>query len=463
MVDESVLYKILVRVTCEIIRQTGDCGYIFMWGNLGDPGVNVNRRFMLLLIFILASIIGVEGASAIPWPVLPGLPLHSIGNTYGEYQFYGGSPYLHPGLDILVPNGTPIYAVRSGYVKAVLTTSADLHWRIAIGDLPGTEECEGWLYAHIDQNTIQVVEGQYVEEGDYLGNIVYWTVADFHHIHFVKIRNTGQPWMSDWEFVGNPLDELDGILDTHTPEIRRCDQERLFAFCENGTSNYFSAGAILSGDVDIIARLSDRINNSDWELAPYTVAYEIYNDTMSTGIIHSLTFTGQLFWTDNVDVIYREDAIFDTEGDYNARVFYHVITNTDGDSVIEVSDTSGCWRTTEFDNGSYWVRVFIADRDGYTTGNYDVEDSMLVEIFNTPPCDCGVFGDVDGDGGYHPLDVVCMVNYVYKGIDHRVTPPNCPKENGDWNCDGTVNPVDVVLYVNYIYKSVGDGPCDPCE
>ena len=55
-----------------------------------------------------------------------------------------------------------------------------------------------------------------------------------------------------------------------------------------------------------------------------------------------------------------------------------------------------------------------------------------------------------------------MVNYVYKQIGSPPPPiPTCLGTNGDWNCDGEINPVDVVLLVNHVYK-LGPGPCDPC-
>lgn len=78
-------------------------------------------------------------------------------------------------------------------------------------------------------------------------------------------------------------------------------------------------------------------------------------------------------------------------------------------------------------------------------------------------CDCGVWGDVTGDGKINPVDVVFMVNHVYKNIDQRVPYANCPREVGDVNCDTKVNPLDVVHYVNYVYKSITPWPCpDPC-
>jgi len=418
-------------------------------------------RLKVLILVFLAIALCAKALQAIPWPLQRDLTTRSIGNTYGEYQNYSGTPYLHPGLDVLVPARTPVYAVESGYVKAVLTISADLHWRVAIGDSPGTEQCDGWLYAHLEQTSIPVLPGDYVEEGDYLGRIVQWPVADFHHIHFVKIRNSGQPWQSDWEFIANPLDELEGTLDLNPPVVEDCYPEYKFAFFKNGTHDYFPPGSPVSGDVDIIARVGDHINNTIWLMSPYTVAYEIYNDTMTTGLIHSLTFTGQLFWTQNVNVIFQDDAEFDTRGDYNQRIFYHIITNTDGDSVVEASDTAGCWHTMDFDDGEYWVKVFVADRDGFDGGSYDVIDSLLVEVVNEI-CDCTDFCDLNLDGGINPIDVVCIVNFVYRQLDARQQIPNCPGDNGDWNCDGAVNPLDVVLYVNFVYHSIGSGPCDPC-
>jgi len=413
----------------------------------------------VLASIILVIILLPSGLKAIPWPVLSGNPIHSIGNTYGEYQAYGGAPYYHPGLDILVPAGTPVYAVKSGWVKAVLTTSAQWHWRVAVGDSAGTAECDGWLYAHLDQPTIQVSPGDWVNQGDYLGDIVEWPTSGFHHIHFVKIRNVGQPWAADWAFIANPLDELEEIQDLYKPTIESCYPEQKFAFFTNGTHSYFAPGTPISGDVDILARVGDKINNLNWLCSPYTVAYEIRNDTVTTALIHSVTFTGRLFYEQNINVVYQDDAQFDTRGDYEARVFYHIITNTDGDSVIEATDTSGCWRTTAFNDGWYWVKVYVADRDAFDGAHYDTVDSMQVEVKN---CRCPNFGDVNRDGTINPADVVIMVNFVYKGFDGRQQIPNCPGTNGDWNCDGAANPVDVVQYVNFVYKQLGS-PCDPCS
>ncbi len=92
------------------------------------------------------------------------------------------------------------------------------------------------------------------------------------------------------------------------------------------------------------------------------------------------------------------------------------------------------------------------------------EDTDGDGIGDACECDCAVWGDVNGDAAINPVDVVYMVNYVYKSIDNRVSPPSCPHDAGDVTCDGAVNPVDVVHFVNYVYKNIIPWPCeDGCQ
>jgi len=91
------------------------------------------------------------------------------------------------------------------------------------------------------------------------------------------------------------------------------------------------------------------------------------------------------------------------------------------------------------------------------------EDSDFDGTGDACECDCLVWGDVSGDGAINPVDVVYMVNCVYKSLDNRVQPPSCPYEAGDANCDERTNPIDVVLYVNRVYKSVDAFCPSPCQ
>jgi len=434
-----------------------------------------------LYVCLLLSLATVAGA--IDWPVGSGDVPYPIGNSYGEFQNYGGDPYYHPGIDILAPAGTPVYAVKAGYVKAVLTISADLHWRVAVGDSAGESECDGWLYAHLDESSIVVNEGDYVEQGQHLGNLVAWPVADFHHLHFVKIRNSGTVWDSNWQFIGNPLDELAILGDTTAPVFEDATPGQKLAYCRNQSDIYFGDGSPLSGDVDIIAYAYDYIDNHTWKVAPYKLDYRIDGDT-ATGWINSVTFSGTLDYENNIESVYQDDAACNTRANYDYRDFFFNVTNTDGDGIIETSDREKSWRTAVFHNGEYVITVRASDRSGnlsritdtVTIANYfslsgtiDFGDGnpdlsgVLVTVLpdgSTTSTDAqGQFSfDQVGGGaqwlsftkeGYLSEDSILMVDHE-QVVDATILPATYLA--GDPNFDGVVNIGDAVYIINYIFK-----------
>ena len=444
----------------------------------------MRRFFFHLLVLIISLSVFATTLAAIPWPVLAGDTHHAIGNSYGEYQNYGGSAYFHPGIDILAPAGTPVYAVKSGYVKAVLTTAAELHWRVAIGDSAGAAECDGWLYAHLDLNSIAVNEGDWVEQGQYLGELVYWPTSGFHHLHFAKIHRSGVVWSSDWTFIGNPLNELEGIADPDAPAFEPARLTQQFAFCRNQTADYFPVGAPVSGDVDIISRIYDKINSPVWKVTPNLVEYRIAGDS-SIPWTTSFCFSGFLDWENNVPVVFQRDTICVSYGDYDDRVFYFNLTNTDGDSTIEAGDAQNSWRTADFHNGQYTIYARATDPAGNVT-----VDSMTVEVANffalggsvntddgNPDLRGSIVtvlagGDADttdasgtfslaavGGGsqlitiarpGYQSLDTMIVMNQACT-VHATLTPTYFTR--GDANLDGVLNVGDAVYIIAYIFRN----------
>jgi hypothetical protein len=442
----------------------------------------VLRRLAIISIISFCCLGGVP-AGAIDWPVPPQNGIQKIGNTYGEYQRYGGSAYLHPGIDLLVPAGTPVYAVEAGWVKAVLTISAELHWRVAIGECNDEGPCDGWLYAHLDEASIAVTEGEYVEEGQYLGDIVYWPVADFHHLHFVKIRHTGLTWTADWDFVDNPLDQGFVIDDTIPPVFEDAFGDQLFAFAQNQSESYFFVGEALSGDVDIVCRVYDQVN-SLWKVTPHSLEYQILGDS-SIPWTNAVTFTGPLPWNYNVDVLYRNDATCYTQGDYDHRVFYMNLTNTDGDSLIESNDRYRSWSTSYFHNGDYIVYARATDRAGnvvvdsmsvyvwnlfalsgdisYTDGNPLLDGTEIIigavgDQGDTTDTDGGYFIPMVGGGsqpvqvrrhGYLPIDTAIMMS---QHLDLSLAMEPAAYVSGDANFDGDLNVGDAVTIINFVFN-----------
>jgi len=437
---------------------------------------------LIRLVSVLCLIFVADGA-AIDWPIEPFDASQPLGNSYGEYQDYGGAAYYHPGIDILAPAGTAVYAVKSGYVKAVLTIYADLHWRVAIGDSAGAAECDGWLYAHLDPFTIMVTEGEWVEAGQYLGDLVYWPTAGFHHLHFVKIRHSGVTWNSNWDFIGNALDELAVVDDPLPPQFLPVPGGVPFAFCQNEAVSYFTPGNPVAGDVDIICRADDMINSS-WLVAPYELEYRIEGDS-SIPWTTSVRFSGYLDYDNNIRAVYQDDVYLNSLGDYENRVFYFNLTNTDGDGIIETSDKALSWRTSYFHNGEYMVFARAYDRAGnvavdsmsVTVMNYFVlsgtvttsdgnphPDGAVVEVISDALSDStdttGAYSiSTVGGGsrqirasrpGYETVDTTIMMN-EHRQLDFVLSPADYVL--GDANYDGTINVGDAVYLINYIFRA----------
>lgn len=327
---------------------------------------------------------------SIPWPLAPTDSLHPIGNSWGEFQNYGGSSYYHPGVDILSPEipNIAVYAVKNGYVKAWLSTGNYLYWRFAIGDsgLSYTDSCNAYLYAHIDSARYHINIGDTVQVGDLIGYLVYWPVDSirFHHIHFAKIRDRGATWTTaDWAFVFNPLISLSPNTDTIAPRFENALTNQKFAFARNNTSTY-PASTSLNGDVDIIAKIHDKFSVSTgdtiWDrLTPLKIEYEIIGQTVSQPRKLSFIFDKKIPPSNTVNVVYKEDNTCRTKGDYENRDYFFIVTNTDEDSVVETTDAAFSWQTANFPNGAYWVKVYASD----ASDNVSV-CSMQVTVANAP-------------------------------------------------------------------------------
>uniref|UniRef100_A0A7C3YPU6 M23 family metallopeptidase n=1 Tax=candidate division WOR-3 bacterium TaxID=2052148 RepID=A0A7C3YPU6_UNCW3 len=346
---------------------------------------------MTIFLFFLCQVLPPEYF----WPISPPDSVHPLGNNWGNFQNYGSGSYFHNGIDIITPNqqGAPVYAVAKGWVKAWLTIQADYHWRLAISDsnLNFTGRAPGWLYAHIDPNRYHKQEGDSVLPGELIGYLVPWPVSGFDHIHFARISDTGRLWRRGssqpqnptWWFIQNPLTLIQPNTDTVPPTFEPARTGQLFAFCRNNSSTYLDPQN-LSGDVDIIARIYDKTGfstgNSTWDkLAPYKIEYSISGPRNLPQTL-SVIFKYDLFSSSDtitVKTVYKRDATCRSQGDYNAREYFFIITNTDGDSLIERADTSGKWRTQEFPDGNYWVKVRASD----VAGNWRAE-SMQVRTNN---------------------------------------------------------------------------------
>ena len=266
----------------------------------------------------------------------------------------------------------PVYAVADGVVKAVLTTSGQYHWRVAIGG-PGSGTTQGHLYAHLRQSSIAVNVGDTVVAGQYLGDLVPWPTSNFTHVHFNSLEDRGNQWFGDWLVPNNVHEDLEHVHESSAPVFENARGNGLFAFCRNETSNYLNPNS-LNGKVDIIAHVGDRLNSS-WTCSVQTLRYSIYpagnpgapvvdnklsvHFDMALDTYGSGTIDGFL-----VDLLYKEDSTCNTDGDYNSREFFHILTNSNGDRIYDAADQNEAWDTNAVPNGDYVIEAVAIDAAG---------------------------------------------------------------------------------------------------
>lgn len=329
------------------------------------------RRFSVSLA--AAALLWAGAAWAMPWMFQPTNQHGSVGNTYDEYQTYG-SPYFHDGTDVMQNSGgVHVYSCTAGYMTH--ETSGTQYGGLMIGDQYAAG-APGWLYWHLPNSTYPFNVGDRINVGDYIGDIATWPVSNFHHTHFSKVVGTsGLPW-GWYQPTGDPLDYLTPSAEPDPPEIHDAVGTNLLAFCTNNTSLYLNPTS-LSGDIDIIAKLGDHILNPQWEVTPRRITYSIRGGSLFEQHL-AFQFGDPLPGASYVgfcSVVYKDDPTCNSEGNYTYRNFFFILTNNDGDSIIETSDTNGKWATDGYPGGAYTVAVSAWDCGGNVS-----TDSMEVYV-----------------------------------------------------------------------------------
>ena len=328
----------------------------------------------------------------IPWPFVPFDSMHTVWNYYEQHMgLGGGSSYMHQGLDMITPINEPTYAVADGITKLNLTIGGDIYWRIATSSVQEPGFSRGWLYAHLVESTIQFDVGDTVEIHDYIGDIIAWT-SEWGHIHFVEIEDSGLVWYYDdneWGITYNPLNSLRSNQDDIAPLIEPVFEDSKFAFCLNETSQYLEPDS-LYGEIDIITKVVDYIGDSEWQQPAYECYYWIESlepaagnttivpRTLGQRLNHFYEEYNSGHYTLYAPLIYKlDDLLTATSWMETERNFYHLLTNSDGDSILDLSEADLAFNTAEHPDGAY--RVFIEVRDQFQNATID---SMDVEFKN---------------------------------------------------------------------------------
>ena len=306
-----------------------------------------------------------------------------------------------------------VYSVKPGFVKAILTTSAEFHWRIAIGNENIPDSSTGYLYAHLEETSIPYVVGDSVAEGELIGQLVDFPVVGFVHCHFARIYDEGFTWSGGWWTYDNPLSYMTNFYDSMPPVFEKTIGNDEFAFRDS--SGIYLSPDSLFGKVKIISKVYDQIN-STWKvdvnklrysLSPLscpqtmlldTFAYEFnfFNDNYNTGPYLQLL----------LQTIYSFDQTCYSIGNYTDRNFYHIITNSDGNDTIDATDSLLFFDTRIFADGDYIFRVTAFDPSENSTS-----DSMIIRIRNLSTNLNGLNETSDVSISPNPFDRYVQINF----------------------------------------------------
>jgi hypothetical protein len=330
----------------------------------------------------------------IPWPFFPFDSMRTVWNHYEQHMGLGGAnSYLHQGLDLITPIGEPTYSVIDGFVKLVLTIGGASYWRTAISDTQIAGRSDGWLSAHLIENTIQVDIGDTVQTHDYLGDIVYWS-GDWGHIHFVNISDSGLVWYysdDEWGINFSPILVLQPYPDVTPPTIEPVFPWSKFALAKNESAIYLQPDSLI-GEMDIVVKVVDYVGDSEWQQPAYTTWYTIKKisngqiikpSTLGHILNHKYPFYDGGHYEAYAEVIYQRDNTLLPSGWMDMqRNYYHNLTNNNGDSLVELSEKALAFDTDNYEDGDYRIIIEVFDE----AGNFDI-DSMDVKFKNGNPVD----------------------------------------------------------------------------
>ena len=310
-------------------------------------------------------------------------------NNFAVYQ--GGdtrdSVYFHSGLDVVLPNGTPVYAIADGTVRGVLGNGPYyLSLMIEDSNQPGW----GWIYTHV-QPSAAMKTGAAVQKGSQIATISFQGVE---HVHLTRTYLTpGGSWTDS--YAHNDVDPAPffAFTDNEAPTI-----ETPFYYFANQSTMRVPRGnpTVLAGKVDVVAGVRDPGEYARGRIpgAPAGSSYGDRNAPKTISIaIAAAADPERVLWSqvafDQEKIVLkwrpgfalrdqpRVETVFafrpetnpNAQPDYNLIFAYYFLTNRGFDGAarhIEPSDGEPSWDTTLFPDGDYLVTVTATDWKGNT-------------------------------------------------------------------------------------------------
>ncbi len=284
----------------------------------------------------------------------------------------GELAYLHGGLDIILENGTKIYAMKDGWVKSTDVST------VTVADNSDGQPGYGWEYTHL--GNIQVQVGEHVKQGTWIGQVEF---EGLPHVHLTKVYSQGDSW-GRWRYMCMPNGHFD-YADTQPPVIKTP-----FDFLPNDSNTRIqpdqAGNVVLSGKVDIVVGMRDPgefahsresgfgdrlgVSRIEWEVRPAGQAGGTGRKFAGFDFEHMVIKSGvydRAFNAAMARTICSHWADFDPASRSGDKMLtYYVITNcpqTEDRRELGPQWADACWDTTEADRGG---------RSVFPDGRYEI-------------------------------------------------------------------------------------------
>jgi hypothetical protein len=310
-------------------------------------------------------------------------------NDFSLYQADGNGSYsyFHGGLDVVLPRGTPIYALEDGWVKGIVQST------IVIGAAEDAKPAFGWAYTHLED--FQFGVGDFVKTGERIAQVGEHALE---HLHLDRVFSEGEHW-PDWKYICPPYDHFE-FVDEDPPVITAP-----FAFFENDAGETTPARferknekdqTVVRGSVDIVVGMRDpglyahsKENGFGDRLGVARIDYRIRGRGVREGrasfdfreIRFKKGYEDRTYSTAIAHTVFKHWTLLETEGRTGHEALsYYVVTNhpTEG-RVRELSSLhrDHAWDTTKVPDGVYEITVTAVDWKGNET-----TESTSVEVEN---------------------------------------------------------------------------------